>query len=480
MNWVLIILLLGYAAILIGTIRLILLEKGSPSRTLAWIAFLFLLPLLGLVWYYVFGKDVRHKHVFRRKRKDTERIFQAFDRLQQQYAPSSKNPLPGVKKRFHKLIHMVMKNQQSVYTTGNEVRLFHDGLAFFEAMFEDLMRAEKYIAIQFYILEEGKVADRIVGILKEKVKQGVSVRVIYDGVGSFYLSDRYVKELRSYGIELYPFIPLRFIKWAHKMNFRNHRKIVVIDGRVGYTGGFNISDKYMLGDPVLGYWRDTHARITGPAVLGLWLVFLLDWQFVSGQSVKLDPDLFRNPGKKGAAIQVISSGPDSDIANIQQEYFSVINLAKKYIYISTPYFIPDVSIMTALKTAALSNVNVKLMIPDNSDSKLLKWSIRSYLEELLDVGVQVYFYTKGFLHSKVLLADDFVASIGTANMDERSFSQNFEVNAIIYDKSICTELKAQFLRDLEVCHQVSVEEFKKRPRKEKAMESIARLFSPLI
>jgi cardiolipin synthase len=480
-DWALIILLVAFGVLMVRTIRFILLEKGSPSRTLAWIAFLFLLPVFGLVLYYIFGKDVRRKNVFRRKRKETERIFAAFEKLQSQHNPRFEKGLPPTQKRYRKLIKMVMKNQQTVWTTGNKTKVFHDGRAFFETMFEDLKNAKKRIAIQFYILEQGIVADQLIEILKLKVQEGVEVRIIYDGVGSWNLSDRFVQKLKSFGIELHPFIPLRFFRWPHKINYRNHRKIVVIDGVIGYTGGFNIADKYMLGDPLLGYWRDTHVRIVGPAVLGLWLVFLLDWHFVSGNSVRLDPEMFQDVEKKtGCPIQVIASGPDSNIANIQQVYFSMINLAKRYIYISTPYFIPDESILTALKTAALSEVDVKLMIPYNSDSKMLKWSIRSYLEELLEVGVKVFFYQNGFMHSKVLIADDIVSSIGTANMDERSFSQNFEVNAIIYDKHICKELKSQFLIDLDFCQAVQPEVFRTRSRKEKAMESIARLFSPLI
>lgn len=481
LKWFLIIALCAYGILMVRTIRFILLEKGSPSRTLAWIAFLFLLPILGVMLYYVFGKNIRRKNIFRRKRLETGRIFQAFERLQSQHDPLMEKGLPPMQKRYRKLIRMVMKNKQTVWTIGNQTQVFHDGHTFFEALFEDLKNAKKQIAIQFYILEEGQLAEQLLEILKKKVQEGVSVKVIYDGVGSWNLSDRFIQRVKSAGIELFPFIPLRFLKWPQRINYRNHRKIVVIDSAIGYTGGFNIADKYLFGDPVLGYWRDTHIRIVGPAVLGLWLVFLLDWHFVSGHSVHLEPKMFQiSKESKGCPIQIIASGPDSNIANIQQEYFSMINLAKRYIYISTPYFIPDESILTALKTAALSDVDVQLMIPYNSDTKLLKWSIRSYLEELLEVGVKVFFYQNGFMHSKVLIADDIVSSIGTANMDERSFSQNFEVNAIIYDKAICREVKNQFLADLTLCEEIHVASFKNRSRKEKTMESIARLFSPLI
>ncbi len=469
-----------YLFLLARTIRFILLEKGTPSRTLAWIAFLFLIPVFGMLLYYIFGRHIRNKNIFQVQRQETQRIFAAFARLQKQHSQQRDESLLKSNRRFRKLIKLVMQNEQTVWTTGNRTQVFHDGPAFFDSMFEDMRNAKKYIAIQFYIFQEGKVADQMVDILKEKVIEGVKVQIIYDGFGSRHLSKQFVQELQEIGIELYSFIPFRLFKWPPRMNYRNHRKIVVIDGSIGYTGGFNIADKYMLGDPILGFWRDTHVRIEGPAALGIWLVFLLDWHFVSEKMIHLEPEMFTKGPDDGCPIQIIASGPDSDIANIQQQYFSIINLAKDYVYISTPYFIPDLSILNAIKTAALSGVDTRLMIPYNSDTKILKWSIRSYLEELLEVGVKVYFYKEGFIHCKVLIADDIVSSIGTANVDERSFSQNFEINAIIYDQKVCSELKDQFILDLESCEQIIQEDFRKRPRREKVYEAFARLFSPLI
>lgn len=476
----LIVITLVYLAILVRTFRMILLEKGSPSRTLAWFSFLLLVPVFSIILYFIFGRSIRNKNMFLAKRNENEALFRAFDQFEStQYTEGKKNQ-PIYRKRFKKLIQLVKKNHQTVLTNGNVTELFHDGQSFFKRMFDDLNAAQQYIEIEFYIIEEGRLANELIDILSRKVKEGVEVKIIYDGIGSRDMSSEALNRIRENGIRIFGFLPPGRIYSWRQLNFRNHRKIIVIDGKVGYTGGFNIADKYRDGDPVLGFWRDTHVRISGPAVIGLHLVFGLDWHFVSGELVEISTPPVVSQTQNGVPVQIIASGPDSDIANIQQEYFSIINLAKKYVYIATPYFIPDQSIMNALKTAALSDIDVRLLVPNDSDSKLLKWSIRSFIEELLEVGVKVYFYQKGFMHGKVIIADDMVSSIGSANVDERSFSQNFEINAIIYGAKVCHELKTQFVLDMEKSQEIVLGEFKNRRRKERVMESVARLFSPLI
>lgn len=275
-------------------------------------------------------------------------------------------------------------------------------------------------------------------------------------------------------------MPVRFPRLANRINYRNHRKIAVIDGTIGYVGGLNVADRYLTGHPDLGAWRDTHLRIEGDAVKGLQLVFLTDWYFVSGQdiarqelfpSVEIDEQL---------PIQIVASGPDSDYAGILQGYFASIHLARKYLYISNAYLIPNESILTALKTAALSGVDIRILIPEQSDSKLAQWSTQSYLEELLQAGVRMYLYQAGFLHTKVLIADDVLSSVGTANWDHRSFEQNFEVNAFLYDRPTAETLKTQFLEDLQRARELSLEQFRQRPPWKKGISSLARLLSPLL
>ncbi|MEL6925556.1 MAG: cardiolipin synthase, partial [Bacteroidota bacterium] len=310
------------------------------------------------------------------------------------------------------------------------------------------------------------------------LKAGVKVRIIYDGVGSWSLRRSFIKNIRAAGIEIFPFMPVSLGPLANKINYRNHRKIVVVDGLVGFTGGINISDKYLSGDPVLGSWRDTHLRLEGAAVSSLNQIFINDWNFVSHQNIELPTIPSFTSGH--TFVQIVASGPDQQFSSILQEYFSLITAADEYIYISTPYFIPCEAILLAMKTAALSGVEVILLLPRQSDSAVLKYGIQSYLEELLEAGVRIFLYQEGFLHSKVIVSDDAVASVGTANVDERSFENNFEVNALLYDQQVAHQLKHNFFEDLCQSKEVYLDEFRKRSKRTRVLESIARLLSPLL
>ena len=315
----------------------------------------------------------------------------------------------------------------------------------------------------------------------DKARSGVKVRIAFDDVGSWSLSKKLIKEMRSSGIEIYPFMPVKFPALTNKINFRNHRKIIVVDGKIGFVGGLNIADKYLHGLHNLGKWRDTHLLITGDAVGALNSEFMSDWYFVSETIPTDEPEIKkRNKVREKCWIQIASSGPDSEWENIMQVYFSAIATALKSIYISTPYFSPDESIITAIKTAALSGVDVQMILPGKNDSVIADWNTKSYIQELLEAGVKIFLFEDGFNHSKYILVDDIFSSVGSANVDMRSFDLNFEIAALIYDKPFAEKLYEVFKSDISHCRQVDLETWAKRKRIVKYKESLARILGTIV
>lgn len=380
-----------------------------------------------------------------------------------------------------KLMTLLLNNSKALLTRYNRVEILNNGEETFPALFGALEQARKFIHLEYYIIAEGRLAIRLKEILLRKAKDGVEVRIIYDDVGSWGLSRGFIKELRQAGIQIYPFLPVRFHHFANKANYRNHRKIAVVDGEIGFVGGLNIADRYMDGVADIGIWRDTHLKVVGEAVTSLQVVFLIDWYFVR-QELLLDKNEYLPymQADGNVIVQTVTSGPDSDWASIQQSYFTLINMAKRYVYISTPYFMPGETTLNALKTAAMSGVDVRILLPHKSDSWLTHWCTRSYVEELLDAGVKIYWYQKGINHSKVIVVDGIVASVGTANMDLRSFEQNFEVSMIVYDREVVKELAGDFVKDLRVSTEGAIQRWKFRSKREKVCESMARLFAPVL
>jgi cardiolipin synthase len=308
----------------------------------------------------------------------------------------------------------------------------------------------------------------------------VKVRVIYDDVGSWNIGKSYLREMRNAGVQIYPFMPVRFPSFASKINYRNHRKILVVDGMTGFVGGLNLADKYLHGLPDLGPWKDTHLKLAGEAVAALDSVFISDWNFVSNESLVADSSLlsYRKTGNR-CLVQVASSGPDTDWATIMQVYFSAIATARSSIYLTSPYFSPDESMLTALKTAALSGVDVRMIFPRYSDSVIATWNTRSYISELLEAGVRIYLFEKGFIHSKYLLVDNIFASVGSPNVDVRSFDLDFEVTALVYDHGFAEQLGALFSEDMKGCTEITAGDWEKRRRRDRQKESLARIFGPL-
>lgn len=459
----------------------IVLENRNPVRTLAWVAVLLFVPLVGMVFYLYFGVNYRKIKMFSMKGLGDMKWLQYMSEDQKQRIQKTEFLKKEDMKDVRKLMTLLLNNSKALLTRYNKVDILKNGEETFPAIFAALGRAKRFIHLEYYIIEAGELATRLKDILIAKAKSGVEVRVIFDDVGCWSLPKAYIREMRAAGIQIYPFLPVRFHRIADKANYRNHRKIIVIDGETGFVGGLNFADRYMNGLPGIGIWRDTHLRVKGEAVTSLQIVFLIDWYFVRQELLLNKEDYMPYKKEDGNVIvQTVASGPDSDWASIQQAYFTLINTAKKYVFISTPYFMPGETTLNCIKAAAMGGIDVRILLPHKSDSWLTQWCSRSYVEELLEAGVKVYWYQKGINHSKVIVVDGMMASVGTANMDMRSFDENFEVNLIIYDRNVAKNLAASFVEDMKDSVEESIHKWKFRPKRQKVRESVARLFAPLL
>ncbi len=430
----------------------------------------FTIPVGGILLYLLLGRN-------RRKNKLLTIKKQAFFNLPK----PTKLHMASLDGKYRKLMTLVYKNSHFPPTNRNRLHLLKDGKSTFEAIFSALKNAETRIHMQYYIFEEGELADRLLALFETKIGQGVAVRMIYDGIGSFSLSKSYLKKLSALGVEVYPFLPFKFGRFLSSLNYRNHRKIIVVDGRIAFTGGINLSDKYLKGDPALGNWHDMHLKMEGPSANHLDHVFAMDWYLVS--QIAIEPVWLPEVPDSDTSdmlVQIVSGGPDDDFPALEQAYFTIINKAKDYLYITNPYIIPGQAIMQALQTAALSGVDVRLMISENADNKIVSWSVRSYFEALLKSGINIYLFPDGFLHSKIMVSDDLIATVGTANLDHRSFEQNYEVNAIAYDGDFARLLRQDFLKDANMSRMLSYSEYLERPWTEKLKEGFGKVFSPLL
>ncbi len=467
-----------YFLVVIATVFTVVHERRDPVRALSWIAVVVLLPFVGMVLFVFFGQDYRKQKIFNRKEIKDLKQFENLSYRQLREIDNFSHP-EVVSNR--EIITLLLNNNKSLLTTNNRLQVLNDGRETFSSLIEALGQARSFIHLEYYIFENDVLGGEIAEILKEKAQAGVEVRFIYDDVGSWNLKRSFIRSLREAGVQVHCFMPVVFPWLTSKINYRNHRKIVVIDGRVGFTGGLNVADRYLNGTKY-GTWRDTHLKIEGPAVHMLQLTFLTDWYFATGIQLR-DKERYLAVADEyigETAVQIVTSGPDSDWASIMQAYFAAINKATDHIYIATPYFMPGESLLTALKVAAMSGIDVRIMLPSRSDSKIVYWAARSYITELLEARIKVYLYYEGFNHSKIMTVDTRFGSIGTANMDNRSFEDNFEVTAMIYDRRITEQLERRFLEDLEHCVKLTRRRWAVRSRRDLLKESVARLFSPLL
>lgn len=470
-----------YYLIIIALIVKILLEQKDPAKTIAYILILLFLPFLGFFIYYFFGQNLRKEKLFNRKSFfESQQIKQITQKQKFDFHDNLSAIYPQLKNGV-KLAQLLRANNKAFLSLNNKVSLIENGENAFPIMWDAIENAKEFIYLEFYRIAFDETGKHLFSLLEKKAKQGVIVKLIYDDVGSIDITKKIQQQLRKSGIDCYAFMPVRFPRFTSKINFRDHRKILIVDGKVAFTGGINIRNAYdnRLKNEV--YWRDLNIKIEGEAVNSLQLLFAFNWYFVSNQMLEVKPQILNiETFDRKCPIQIAASGPDSDWPSIMQCFFEAINSAKKYIQIVTPYFVPNESIITALRTAALSGINVELMIPTNPDSKIAKAVSISYLGVLLEAGIKIFMYKRGMLHAKYFVVDGIFCSVGTANVDIRSFEYNFEVNSIIYQSEISSQLTQIFNRDKEGCFQITLEQWQNRPILKKIGQSIFRVIAPLV
>lgn len=472
---------INYLLVIVFSV-LIVLKNRNPVKTLSYIFVLATLPLIGLLVYYFFGQDYRKDKIFEKKYVgDNDQL----KRWRNSFSPnhSEREDLEGfLGEGIFKIYRLMRHNEKAVLTFNNEVDILINGEEKFKCLRQDLEKAKHHIHLEYFVLFDKGLGSEIIEILCKKAREGISVRLIYDDVGS-NISKVYKKRLTDSGVKHFPFMPVLFSNSTSKLNYRDHRKIVVIDGNIGYIGGINLDQKYDNTFDNERYWRDTHLRIRGGAVGSLQSSFVLSWNFAAKDSMEIEKTLLpkqESEPQKPVAIQIAASGPDSDWANIMEAMFCAINTAHASILITTPYFMPNSAILTALTTAARSGVEVKIIVPYQSDSVVAQYATDSYFEECLLSGISIYRYRKGFIHAKTLVIDDVFSSVGTANMDYRSFSMNFEINALLYDKDVNQQMRKQFRSDLQDCEEVTLDRWKNRHLIRRLKESFSRLLAPLL
>ncbi len=469
--WIYWTLIIGYAITVCVIIGVVLLENRNPLKSLAWITVLLLFPIGGIILYIFFGRSIKNTHMISRRNKR---------KLLQSEGADYREPIVSDMPPEHRQqIQLARSLTGARFYDGNDVTIFNDGRSKFTALERDIRNARRYIHIQYYIIEDDETGRRIRQLLIERAKAGVSVRVIYDHIGSIHVRRKFFRSMEEAGIEVYPFFKVAFPPFATRINWRNHRKLCVIDGEIGYIGGMNIADRYITGGK-FGKWRDTHLRITGPAIAALQFSFAVDWNFMGQPLITETVESKASDSPDSAGMQMLVSGPTSEWSNIAFLLLKAIGNAKKRVFIQTPYFLPTESLLRALQAAALARLDVRIMIPRHSDSVILTYASYSYINECLRSGIKIYLYNAGMLHGKTVMIDDDFSSVGSANIDFRSFEHNFEANMFIYSHSVNAKLTRQFLADIDESDRIKASEWRHRPLLQKIKESILRLLSPIL
>lgn len=478
-------------SILVGVIYLlnilfaaivIFLERRDASSTWAWLLVLFFIPGLGFILYLLLGQNLTRSRMFQWEDKKKVGLEQLISSQIQKLEDDEFEFHNETAKSSRNMVRMLLMNNHAVLTEDNRVNIFTDGKEKFSALLNDIKAAKNHIHLQYYIFKNDEIGKKVIAALTEKAKEGVTVRILYDELGSRRLRKSAFKELRSAGGEVEVFFPSRLRYFNLRMNYRNHRKLAIIDGKIGYVGGFNVGDEYLGLNKRFGYWRDTHLRITGKAVHAIQTRFILDWNQASYRhDIYYEPHYFSEEVSTGnVSMQIVTSGPDSEWEQIKNGYIKMISTARRSIYIQTPYFIPDASLLDALRIAALSGVDVRIMIPNKPDHMFVYWATYSYIGEMLKAGARVYIYDNGFIHAKTMVVDGKISSVGTANIDVRSFRLNFEVNAFIYHKTTARRLTDSFKKDVQLSYELTINKYMQRPLKIRFKESISRLLAPIL
>ena len=457
-------------------------NRKNIGATFAWLAALIFMPVFGFVLYLIFGQTFYREKLFNVKAeldaKQKSLLKEQLEGLQEYKAGPSNNELD----KYLAMAHMLLVNDMALLTENNQIQVYTDGNDKFNALLDAIKNAKQHIHIEYYIIRNDDLGHKVVAALAAKAKEGVEVRLIYDGLGCAKLPRKFFNELTDAGGQVAGFferkIPVLNIRVTYRRNYRDHRKIVVIDGTTGFVGGFNIGDEY-LGKGPLGYWRDTHLKLNGYAVGMLQVRFFQDWSFAAKEVLDAEPKYFpKEQDVTGdSAVQIVSCGPDTHWEPIKKGFIALINSAAETIYIQSPYFVLDESVMEALKIAALTGVDVRVMIPCKPDHPFVYWTSYANIGELLAVGARAYTYDNGFIHSKTVVVDGLASSVGTANWDVRSFRLNFETNAFIYDREIAAVLKTAFENDIKKSTEITKQMYTERSTKIRIKESISRLFS---
>lgn len=470
--WLIILSFIVYIIFIAGAVYVVLSENRNPIRALTWVIALIFLPGVGLIFYLFFGRSMKHLHMISRHNKRKLLHNNPTRKISLEDTSLSSDALQMVK-MINELCHYPI-------SLNNTIEVFTDGATKFESLKKDLQNATSSIWLQYYIFLDDKIGNEIADLLIEKARAGLDVRIIYDHVGSFSAKRRFFKHMKVAGVDVHPFFRVTFPQLANRINWRNHRKIVIIDSRIGYIGGMNIADRYNKKLSEGAIWRDTHFRVTGDIVRSLTLSFAIDWSFLKDEPLlpmKFD-DLEQR--RDGIGAQLITSGPTDSHGNIVLAFLRTISSAKKCIYIQTPYFLPTDSLLQALEASSAARVDVRIMIPHHPDSILLSYASFSYITRCLKSGIKVYLYEPGMLHAKAIIIDDEITSAGSCNFDFRSFENNFEANLFIYDKALNRGMKDIFFTDLEHCKKLTYSIWHKRPWWQRATESVVRLFAPIL
>ena len=460
-----------YTVTILGIVLVIITDNRNPLKTLPWIIVLVFAPVVGLVFYFFFGQNLSKQRIISRRTRK---------RITMQLEEALDDGRPDIPDEHLPLARLLAATIHSVPLYGSRITPYTDGKSKMEALLAEIARAKHHIHIQYYIFCDDEVGNKVKKLLIEKAKEGVEVRVLYDDVGCWNVKDKFFKEMSDAGIEVHAFLKVAFPVFTSKVNYRNHRNIVVIDGKVGFMGGMNIADRYTKGTS-WGTWRDTHFKIIGKGVHGLQAAFLIDWYVVSKKL--LNEKIYYPPlpvYSDDNIMQICTSGPVGQWRTLLQAAIFTVANAKKYVFIQTPYFLPTEGLNQALQIAALGGVDVRLMLPKRSDTRTANMATHSFIDEMVKAGVKVYFYKPGFLHSKLMVADDELTCIGSANMDFRSFEHNFEINAFVYQPSFAQQMRKVFLHDMHSCERLVPSRWLKRPLKQRIAESFMRLFSPLL
>lgn len=460
-----------YTVTILGLVLVIITENRNPLKTIPWVIVLLLAPGIGLLFYFFFGQDNRKQRII--SRRTYKRIMK---RPQEGKIPADACSVPEA---YKPLASLLSNTNQSALLYGSRITIYPNGSDKFTDLLNEISRAKHHIHLQYYIFCDDVVGRQVKDALIVKAKEGIEVRVLYDDVGCWNVKDKFFREMKEAGIEVYAFLRVAFPVFTSKVNYRNHRKIVVIDGKVGFMGGMNIADRYNNGIS-WGTWRDTHFKFEGKGVHGLQSAFLIDWYVVSKKL--LNDRMYYPPVQRYTdnIMQVATSGPVGQWRTLLQATIFAIANAKKYVFIQTPYFLPTEGLNQALQTAALGGVDVRLMLPKRSDTRSANMASHSFIDDMVKAGAKVYFYKPGFLHSKLVVTDDILTCIGSANMDFRSFEHNFEINAFVYQEDFALQMKKIFLHDMHSCERLIPSRWLRRPRKQRIAESFMRLFSPLL